>query len=602
MKAQYFKRRAHWQKTDEIVQKIQTGLLQNIQDSDSEDECREQKEGPLTLDKAAALARHYAALYEKLQVLFLADMEVRTARLASKCTNALQLVASNPDEPPRKVLLEPCVHRSTAMSYFYQTYTFALCDMPPRIIPIDDEGRGINHLHVMEDETATTGNVDKDDDESSQKALDAVPSLQWHCDEYCRLPTNWEDLVQQIYNTFNMDGGKVEEAVNEVYEEAGECMSAYKRGYPYPCATVGNCTKRLCVLWQTSPHSLPLRTLLGYVVSVRSWHRFWNHFNEQFLKARSKKSLDRLVAHAKHALKRDEKKDVVSTIHRKSYQEQDLIETYAKELHTFFNAIQDVPIYPCLCCNILQRRHNVRCISKVDYTGHKLLQKVVEHRHREETKQDFICDLCLLKLKAGVCPPRACLSDLCIDAVPPEIANLNTFEQMLIQQVKSFQTCIRLGVKAGKRPPSEMVRASRGTIVHLPLPLQENVKVMNTISAENLNIIVNGLPTRAGLVWQHFVRPKAVLAALKILKAINPLYKDVVIASEDGLALAAGLDKSELVESDKEDSEAHALLRAIDDQDQLRISEQFTVQPIDFHDDALIVNGHGVNLVVPFLA
>ena len=115
-KAQYFKRRAHWQKTDEIVQKIQTGLLQNIPDSDSEDECREQKEGPLTLDKAAALARHYAALYEKLQVLFLAEMEVRTARLASKCTNALQLVASNPDEPPRKVLLEPCVHRSTAMS------------------------------------------------------------------------------------------------------------------------------------------------------------------------------------------------------------------------------------------------------------------------------------------------------------------------------------------------------------------------------------------------------------------------------------------------------------------------------------------------------
>ena len=160
--------------------------------------------------------------------------------------------------------------------------------MPPRIIPIDDEGRGIIHLHVMEDETATTGNVDKDDDESSQKALDAVPSLQWHCDEYCRLPTNWEDLVQQIYNTFNMDGGKVEEAVNEVYEEAGECMSAYRRGYPYPCATVGNCTKRLCVLWQTSPHSLPLRTLLGYraATNVRTfeYYSFEIFTNELFLR------------------------------------------------------------------------------------------------------------------------------------------------------------------------------------------------------------------------------------------------------------------------------------------------------------------------------
>ena len=274
----------------------------------------------MTPDTAAALVRHYAALYEKFQVLFLAEMEVRTACLASKCTNALQLVASNPDELPRKVLLDSCIHRSTAMSYFYQTYTFALCDMPPRNIPIDEEGRGIIHLDVMEDKAATTGKVDKDY-ESSQKPLDVVPSLQWYCDEYCLLPTNWEDLLQQIYNTFNMDGGIVEEAVKEVYDEAAECMSAYTRDYPYPCATVSNCTKRLCVLWQTSPHSLLLWTLFGYVVSVRSWRRFWDYFNDQFLKARSKKSLDRLAAHAKHALKRDEKKDVVSIVHRKSYQE-----------------------------------------------------------------------------------------------------------------------------------------------------------------------------------------------------------------------------------------------------------------------------------------
>ena len=70
---------------------------------------------------------------------------------------------------------------------------------------------------------------------------------------------------------------------------------------------------------------------------------------------------------------------------------------------------------------------------------------------------------------------------------------------------------------------------------------------MNTISAENLNIIVNGLPTRAGLVWQHFVRPKKVLEALEKLKAFNHLYKDVVISSESELALASGLDESDSV-------------------------------------------------------
>ena len=186
-------------------------------------------------------------------------------------------------------------------------------------------------------------------------------------------------------------------------------------------------------------------------------------------------------------------------------------------------AIEDIPIFSCLCCNILQKRQKVRCADKIKLDGNKLFDEVLDHRHGDETTENFICDLCVSKLKAGVCPPRACLNDLCVDPVPQEIADLNTFELMLIQQVKSFQTCIRLGVKAGKRPPSEMVRASRGTIVHLPLPLQENVKVMNTISAENLNIVVNGLPTRAGLVWQHFVRPKKVLEALEKLKAFNHL-------------------------------------------------------------------------------
>ena len=35
----------------------------------------------------------------------------------------------------------------------------------------------------------------------------------------------------------------------------------------------------------------------------------------------------------------------------------------------------------------------------------------------------------------------------------------------------------------------------------------------------------------------------------------------------------------------QEDSEVHAMLRAINDEDQLSIAEQFTVQPIDYHDE-----------------
>ena len=161
-KAQYFKKRAQGQRTDEIVGKVQEGLLRNI--PDSEDECRDETEdAPMAPDQAATLARHYAAVYERFQVLFLSEMEKRTDRLASKCTNALQIVASSPDDPPRKTLLEPCIHRSTAMPYFYQTYTFPLCDMPPRNIPIDEGGQGIIHLHVKDDSEEPAEKMDKDE-------------------------------------------------------------------------------------------------------------------------------------------------------------------------------------------------------------------------------------------------------------------------------------------------------------------------------------------------------------------------------------------------------------------------------------------------------
>ena len=159
--------------------------------------------------------------------------------------------------------------------------------------------------------------------------------------------------MRPIYDAFDIAGCDVEDVVREMYDEAAQCMSAYRRGYPYPCATVGNCTKRLCVLWQTSPHSLPLRGLFEHVMAVRSLRRFW-----EFLLARSKKSLDGLIDLAKRVLKRSGKGSVIAAVERKSFPEQELIETHSKELQTFFKAIEDIPICSCLCCNILQKIQN----------------------------------------------------------------------------------------------------------------------------------------------------------------------------------------------------------------------------------------------------
>ena len=153
--------------------------------------------------------------------------------------------------------------------------------------------------------------------------------------------------------------------------------------HAYPCATVGNCTKHLCVLSQTSPHSLPPRGLFEHVVAVRSLRRFWDP--EWFLLARSKKSLDRLIDLAKRVLKRGGKVSVIAAVERKSFPEQELIETHAKELQTFFKAIENIPILSCLCCSILQKKQKVRCADKIKLDGNKLFDEVLDHRHGDET-------------------------------------------------------------------------------------------------------------------------------------------------------------------------------------------------------------------------
>ena len=65
-KAQYFKKQAQWQRTDEIVGKVKEGLSRNIPDHDSDSECRDETEEgpPMVPDQAATFARHNAAVWK----------------------------------------------------------------------------------------------------------------------------------------------------------------------------------------------------------------------------------------------------------------------------------------------------------------------------------------------------------------------------------------------------------------------------------------------------------------------------------------------------------------------------------------------------------
>jgi len=58
--------------------------------------------------------------------------------------------------------------------------------------------------------------------------------------------------------------------------------------------------------------------------------------------------------------------------------------------------------------------------------------------------------------------------------VPDIIASLNTFEKILVQKAKAFQTVVKMEIVINKKlPERQMIQKVKGRIFHLPLPLEE---------------------------------------------------------------------------------------------------------------------------------
>ena len=120
--------------------------------------------------------------------------------------------------------------------------------------------------------------------------------------------------------------------------------------------------------------------------------------------------------------------------------------------------------------------------------------------------------------------------------VPREIADLSQFECMFIRQISMFQTFLKLGPSVGNRPNNEKMSAVKGFSVHIPVPIQINVKQLAGAAPELCNprdfIVLHGLPNKDRKVWQSLINVEKVIAALKWLVKNNHLYKKIVVPTK----------------------------------------------------------------------
>ena len=124
---------------------------------------------------------------------------------------------------------------------------------------------------------------------------------------------------------------------------------------------------------------------------------------------------------------------------------------------------------------------------------------------------------------------------------------MNTLESQFIQRAKCFQTILRLGTYTGKVPIYNSLKAVKGNVFFLPLPLQNTLDRLDevgfgsgrlhdnstTLPDPELYIIVDSRPTKDKVVWEGLVNIDRVKEAVDKLREINWLYSTVDVDNID---------------------------------------------------------------------
>ena len=232
---------------------------------------------------------------------------------------------------------------------------------------------------------------------------------------------------------------------------------------------------------------------------------------------------------------------------------------FAGIIEEFYGKLKEDPEYMCCSCERLLLK---KTLTHFKFTVEKFKSSVwiqlknylLDRDPHVAKKTLYVCTHCRPILNENNIPDQCVLNGLYTEPVPEELSNLNALENQLIQRAKCFQTVVRLGTYTGKVPIYNCVKAVKGTMFFLPLPLQSTLDkldeagfrahfspddIMSTLPDPDLYIIVDGRPTKDKVVWQGLVDVDNVKRAAEMLKDTNWLYRNVNKGSVDEAAKKA---------------------------------------------------------------
>ena len=209
----------------------------------------------------------------------------------------------------------------------------------------------------------------------------------------------------------------------------------------------------------------------------------------------------------------------------------------------------DDPEFPCCSCERLMQRKQVTAFKFSDSKFcSNMWENLKDHISKENPNAGktthYVCCYCRVQLDKDNMPSRYVLNGLMVEHVPPELESLDPLSKQMIQRAKAFQAVYRLGTYTVKFPSHTSVKACKGTMFFLPLPLDKTMDTVDEIEDmakgklamlpnPELYIIVNSKSNSKKTIWQSLISLDKLKAAVRKLKATNWLYVNVDESSLD---------------------------------------------------------------------
>ena len=433
------------------------------------------------------------------------------------------------------------VHSAASEPYYFDaSYQLVKIDFP---IPVDENGKCM----------LATENPDNEIEKHTNKPL------KWQCYSQCKpltiaevnaivtLKEEFQKPIKEVLHTLQVcDDGCPNEHFSKSVEASPnndiylDCYAIDREGHPLVCFNDGNCVSKLRILRAASTHYPVLRNFL---------HALYNAIKSNVHVATIDNALCAADFHSlmeitkiegfdsllKYESRYEQPTDIVAadSILRNPNLESHLLLTHAKIIKDFEKEIEDFPEHACCSC---ERLHQRKCVTKIKLSD-KLSSEVWPRLTSFITQNNvhvpgtlYICNYCKPLIKKNILPPRCVINGLQNISIPTEISKLDPLSMQLIQRAKCYQTVVRLGTYTAKVPIYNSLKACKGTMFFLPLPMNKTLETLDQVKDSSTNIagkcwlpnselfiIVNGKPTKGKVVWRNLVNVNHVKVAINKL-------------------------------------------------------------------------------------